>query len=577
MTCCRRIAVLRALSWPGHRRVCSNTTFPCYDTQYPKLLWSAVERRCFVSIPNYIEHRATLSRPGINLASCPSTSAGASHEAKDQALVVAAEEANRLLTQSGNQNDKSKAMSLSDSILVDHVDSICNAVVDTANKLLLVSESLQEKIGTENLLIKEHQQPFTKYVSVLHRAFLALTTKCLDAIRITETTPSKERAETLLKLALDLSKRAHRLGLPFHLPLYQRLMEVTALTRAKSNTADGISTDILDVASHTESLGSIVPLQCAMFRPALMALIASKRFDDVVDLLNGMRDRHGLVVLDRQTASEIYVNLHSVVKGSFCIRLESRRDLPESSVTEIVAMLEPSILTFSNEWANETKAKHDKLKHLLESLDEFEMESMISSLNEKESEEEPEDYVSDDDTDEYLDVDNNLLMLSAKKIDPLDQAVHVIITKRVKNETTKAIFADMVRDFSNLSNFPKFVSVTANLTNEEEENLDVWSDLSSDSDDDDDEERMGHWMNSRRNRFPDITAQIVMLNNGRSLKFTRSYENMMWMNYGDEDKVSNEQNVTPRFEYSEDEDSGDDDSDSDDSSDSDDDGGNDYR
>jgi hypothetical protein len=342
MTCCRRIAVLRALSWPGHRRVCSNTTFPCHDTtQYPKLLWSAVEMRCFVSIPNYIEHRATLSRPGINLASCPSTSAGASHEAKDQALVVAAEEANRLLTQSGNQNDKSKAMSLSDSLLVDHVDSICNAVVDTANKLLLVSESLQEKIGTENLLIKEHQQPFTKYVSVLHRAFLALTTKCLDAIRITETTPSKERAETLLKLALDLSKRAHRLGLPFHLPLYQRLMEVTALTRAKSNTADGISTDILDVASHTESLGSSVPLQCAMFRPALMALIANKRFDDVVDLLNGMRDRHGLVVLDRQTASEIYVNLHSVVKGSFCIRLESRRDLPESSVTEIVAILEP--------------------------------------------------------------------------------------------------------------------------------------------------------------------------------------------------------------------------------------------
>jgi hypothetical protein len=581
MTCCRRIAVARGLSLPGHRRVCSSTTFSCRDTRYPNRLPSAVEVRCFVSLPNYIEHRATLSRPGVILAGCPSTSAGASHEAKDQALVVAAEEANRLLVQSGNHNDKSKAFPLSDSILIDHVDSIFNAVVDAANKLLLVSESLQEKIGTENLLTNEHQLPFTKYVTVLHRAFLALTTKCLDAIRITETTPSKERAETLLKLALDLSKRAHRLGLPYHLPLYQRLMEDTALTRAKSNTTDGISTDILDVASHTESLGSIVPLPCAMFRPAILALIANKRFDDVVHLLNGMRDRHGLAVLDRQTASEIYVNLHSVVKGSFCIRLESRRDLPESSVTEIVAMLEPSILTFSNEWAKETKAKHDKLKHLLESLDEFEMESMISSLNEKESHEEgTDDYVSDDDADEYLDDGSNLLMLSAKKIDPLDQAVHAIITKRVKNETTKAIFADMVRAFSNLSNVPKFVAVATNLTNEEEENLDFWSDLSSDSDDDDDdddEETMGHWMNSRRNRLPDITAQIVTLNHGRSLKFTRSYENMMWMNYGDDDKGADEQNGTPHFEYSEDEDSGDDDSDSDGSSDSDDDGGNDYR
>jgi hypothetical protein len=533
--------------------------------------------RCFVSIPNYIEHRAALTRPSVNLAGCPSTSTGVSHEAKDQALVVAAEEANRLLAQSGNHNCKSKAMSLSDSVLIDHVDSIFNEVVDTANKLLLVSESLQEKIGAENLLTMEHQQPFTNYVSVLHRAFLALTSKCLDAIRIPETTPSKERAETLLKLALCLSKRAHRLGLPFYLPLYQRLMEVTALTRAKSNTTDGISTDILEIASHTESLGSIVPLQCAMFRPAILALIANKRFDDVVHVLNGMRDRHGLVVLDRQTASEIYVSLHSVVKGSFCRRLESRRDLPESTVTEIVAMLEPSILTFSNEWAKEAEAKHEKLKHLLESLDEFEMESMISSLNERESHEEPADYASDDDADEYLDGDNNLLMLSAKKIDPLDHAVHAIITKRVKNDTTKAIFADMARAFSNLSNIPKFVAVATNLTNEEEENLDFWSDLSSDSDDDDDdEETMGYWMNYRRNRFPDITAQIDSLNNGRSLKFTRSYENMMWMNYGDEDKGADEQNGTPRFEYSEDEDSGDDDSDSDDSNDSDDDG-DDYR
>jgi hypothetical protein len=57
-------------------------------------------------------------------------------------------------------------------------------------------------------------------------------------------------------------------------------------------------------------------------------------------------------------------------------------------------------------------------------------------------------------------------------------------------------------------------------------------DSDSDLSDDDDEEEADELLYSRDKedlyQFPDVTAQMVKLNNGRALRFTIKFEDVLW-------------------------------------------------
>jgi hypothetical protein len=453
----------------------ANTNY--YTSSFAAML---IQMRRFVSLPNSKDQRPSILRT--------TTTATA-------ALLYAAEEADRLLVQSAKHQRyyESKLNGTSSVAVFSAVgqdELIQKEVMEAANTLLIVSNdpALQAMIASG--ANSEHAQ----HITVLHRAFLALTTKCLDCIRIIQPTASTEHVYALLDPALALARRAHDLGLPFHLPLYQRLMEVTAVTIDTTPTTRGPDV-ILEIASYTDTLNAF-PVAASLFRPALVALIQARKFVETVELMQGMRDRHGLAIVDRQTATDMYVRLHAVTKESFCLRSESRRDLPESPVTEIVAMLEPSVLLFSIALEKEAKEDEETLNQLLENIDDQELDRVY----EAEEDNEDEDFDSDDDYD-----DEDADTMQSSKIDPLDQAVNHIITKRVKDEKAKAVFAELV-NVAAKPTIPRIITMRVEL----ESDLEYWAD-DSDSLSESEEEEVNRRHDSQRNRFhfPDVKNQGV--------------------------------------------------------------------
>ena len=381
---------------------------------------------------------------------------------------------------------------------------------------------------------------------------------------------------------MALTRRAHDLGLPFHLPLYQRLMEVTAAAPAVSDATNktrllrrDVVDTILEIASFTDTLHhGAVPVHASLFRPALLVLIRDLNFLDTVQVLCGMRDRHGLAVLDRHTAADLYVTLHAVTRDMVVLD-ETTGNVREHLLvmTEIVAMLEGSIVALSNEWekdakeaneAREAKETEESLIYLLDRMDSEDVNDIVTSIEdirdtvdeEGDDDEEDEDFVSRDDDDGD---DNDSDSLSG------DEELNHFLTQRVKSEKAKATFAKLVR-WAHVSrhNVPRIINVKVRIDTKSGKTVIQKDDWASDYDSDEDErsERaVRRWLgdesclagqennriaddqgrvdreltadqvrlvDTKWNRFPDVTAQIVLLNNGRSLMFTRRFEEILW-------------------------------------------------
>jgi hypothetical protein len=223
------------------------------------------------------------------------------------------------------------------------------------------------------------------------------------------------------------------------------------------------------------------------------------------------------------------------------VRLESRRELPEAPVTEIVALLEPSVLAIAVELEKEAKEKADTMNQMLDNIDDREVEDMIDRIFDTEDGNEDDDNFDsdDDDADDDYDEDVGVMMLSSPNIDPFDQAVNAILTKRVKDLKAKAVFAHLVNAAVAKPTIPLVINVQTLPTDSEEadeKDLDYWADDSSSSNSESEEDEaedgeVGIRLYGRRNQFriPDVTAQVIRLNGGHDLMFTRRYEEIMWM------------------------------------------------
>ena len=134
--------------------------------------------------------------------------------------------------------------------------------------------------------------------------------------------------------------------------------------------------------------------------------------------------------------------------------------------------------------------------------------------------------------------------------DPLDQVVHSILTKDVKSPSARLQFAEMITA-AKKPPVPKSVEVKLerssrrsrsshdepytfvnNFAWPDEEESEEDDGLSDDDDDDVDVRTPGRrsssFLYSDAHRFPDITAQVMRLNQGRRLEFTTTYEDYLW-------------------------------------------------
>jgi len=235
---------------------------------------------------------------------------------------------------------------------------------------------------------------------------------------------------------------------------------------------------------------------------------------------------------------------------------DATRNLPEADAIEIVALLEPSVLRVLQQ-EELPDSFRDKMKDLLSKLDVDEVEHMLERMLERELEEDDDDGDVSDDSDEDI-------AEPTRQVDPLDLAIDSILTRRVSNVKAKKFVSDLIkysRSDKDLPTRPSFLAPYKDADNtyaaahvESEETDSDWSDY----------EDMTYLRNRDGYQFPDVVSQLIQLNGGRRLVFTKLYEDLIWMRDYEEDLALLDSQFGDSRIDSDMEDSSDDEDDSDD-------------
>jgi hypothetical protein len=564
------------------------------------------------------------------------------------------------------------------SVLAQHDD-----LLKTSEQLLLATEALPDNISsiiTSTPTSSEQVAASTKqYLAQIHFAFLNKTSLCIDGVRRLmqpDAPPHKESSPSdhvsshnqspldgydvpmaILKLrwtALNLSQRAHTLGLPFHRPLYESLMEAIALSchfllkTDASDSSGGLHVMIHQVVActHTgvaappmrsssldpEDDYSILPMKIwrppsTLFRPALLALIREEAFVETLDLFRFIRDQYGLAVLDLTTTSLIYEAIYEKVSQSFRLRMRCTGQASDEPITEIIAMLEPSVLVVQEKWDQVRREQEEIYNKLIDAMDSDAFERFADNLHQYESKAYNDlDELDDGDdnsvnTDESIegsfdDDDDDSEDEHASRLS-IGHSIHRMITRRVKNESAKQIMESFVpysvlKKYATASTVPKVVTVHVQprvspkatykfridefqapskpekkseplsssaqvetsldpplddelIESPEANHLITSADVKAPIDDsnfetlggkfnspvdtdqavdtttaklegtqeveesDEYDEYEEDWTDEADNRFPDITRQVMELNESRYLSFTRRYADILWL------------------------------------------------
>jgi len=502
----------------------------------------------------------------LDAAVQPSLATTKTDPTKNQALLAAAEEAGRLLNTKEEQQHKNfkhpafhdelpeqqEVLNAANALLLLSNDPILQKFIATLCQQQPPARQQEERQEREQLSSSssssssprsaQSEQTANEHIAIIHRTFLSLTVRCLDhyfsIASSKSSTSTDDDPSPLFDAALKLARRAHdELRLPFHLPLYQRLMEAAVSSSASSNS-NAVDT-VLEIAVFCKTLNPDSIQNAALFRPVLTALISQGKLNDAVQLLMMMKTLLKVTVWDYSTIAEIYQQLHRVVKDSFLT--VGRRDFTEYPYTAIVELLEPALL--------HPQQKEQQLSQIQQSyraaMSRF--HRMIDRLDEKEREQVLRDLMAlatDDSDEEDEDEDDEE---PDEPEDPLDQVVHSILTKDVKSPSARRQFAEMITA-AKKPPVPKSVEIMLERSSrprrsshDEPYTFVAWPDeeeseeddgLSDDDDDDDDVRTPGRrsssFLYSDAHRFPDITAQVMRLNQGRRLEFTKIYEDYLW-------------------------------------------------
>ena len=131
----------------------------------------------------------------------------------------------------------------------------------------------------------------------LHRSFLVVTSLCLAH-------PSQ------IELGLELTRRAQQLNMPFHLPLYQKL--VSAIAIHHDNSTGQL---ILEVSSWA-CVALNTSLQASFFADAMVALVQRDLFRVALDLKLALKSRHGIQRLEVATSIRMLLQLKANLQMS---------------------------------------------------------------------------------------------------------------------------------------------------------------------------------------------------------------------------------------------------------------------
>lgn len=375
-------------------------------------------------------------------------------------------------------------------------------LLDAANALLIVSRpspSLAEAIATN--------APETQS---LHRAFVGITSCCLDVLERETTTA--DVAHVVLDRALAVARRAHCLNLPFHLPLYQRIMSVVSKI---CDSETDLTAIITDVSTWASTLLSTSHTDSRLFAPALKTMIERQQFGTVVSVLMNMQLQH--VRVDFGLSTELLLQLREFARAAI---LDPTRPIPEKDLSNIVSLLESSVMEgLQQQQENEPTDRqlYEHVKAILDRMDPQQVEDLFASFL---GTDEDGDGGDEDDSDEFEEE-----VVTQAPLDPLDLAINSILTKGVANNEFRNVLMDLHAHAAGSTGQVRVMGFYSDVRNIYQANAE------SDSDNSDAETGREDMLISRMDpeMFPDVVSQVLRANKGRGLHFTKKYSEFLWM------------------------------------------------
>jgi len=561
---------------------------------------------------------------------------------KPTALFVAAKEADRITNLAGKRSTSMKLVSMSreedqsrrqqqqevaSSVDTSSTDSssptntfpttttsIAQQALDAARSLLIVSRP--SNALADAILAAQHQSsssslvtnlatpapqpppppPPCAEIASLHRAFLAITSWCLDVLEAKQqqeqqqqqqqqqlrneeedqpTTTATIRTDDILDRTLTVSRRAHDLNLPFHLPLYQRLMEAVARQQqnrashpplhdlenstSAATTATTVRT-ILEIASWVASQLNATAVTANLFVPALRILMDHRQYPAMAQLLASMQSIYGLADLEHDVALDFWNQLrdsssrrhqadddnddNDEFQSSASANHSSAADVDDQAVSEIMERLEDTIVQYIG-------AAGDAFQiHLDDAVNAADNDM---SDNDRDQDDHDEDDESGDELTDSLDrVIDKLLSLGLSE-SQVRRVLRVWVESTNRSDPPSSSWSKRgslqlpgIEIFGAVQHGDCLILEGEIRPSQKSSAATKWrsrmedNDLSSDSDSDSDDEADGDqdeiiYLRQDSLEFPDVTAQLEQLNGNRALLFTTQYEEILWMRDYDEE------------------------------------------
>uniref|UniRef100_A0A7S2XUM1 Uncharacterized protein n=1 Tax=Attheya septentrionalis TaxID=420275 RepID=A0A7S2XUM1_9STRA len=448
----------------------------------------------------------------------------------------------------------------------DEMNLLLGEASDTATALLSLTSRL--------LSVMDQKRDVTpaSYETLLHRALLSVTSWCLSCLEASFS--SSDRAclrgsqiqEALFDYCMDLAMRAEELKLPLHRPLYDRL----ALTMTQRRVAPmnshfaSPSSSVLDAAlSRQRSLHPESMVEASFFSPALVAIMDRNEVREVIYLMDGMKKQHGIDAIAFETAMELLSMIQQ--KGSFHLDSQARevfdvrpakapgfpqwaeQEMDEADALELALLLKDSISKQKEDTRNTMRqrstdgpssslAAQDILRQLAEA-------AAASSIEFDESDEEFDDDDDEDDDGEDLSV-RDLLADDFDKFAKLMDEYFVVENGEWKTRHPPP-FAAPVNTRDTVTNNTddeekderEFSSTLRTVGGDWEEGVDMIDgskyvsfqspdDVNAYSDDFHNSmaKDMIYCRATHSWDLPDIVDQLVKLNMGENILFTKEYE-----------------------------------------------------
>lgn len=463
-----------------------------FPSSWPK---QTVQLRCnFASTCRFLSSSGSESSTKIARSRSPAN-----------ALVFVAQEADRLASLATSKTRANDA--------TEEVAGRTAQALDAASTLLIVSRP------SEALLNATVDKGSAALLASLHRAFLTITSWCLDCF------PSDQNA-VILDRVLQLARRAHALSLPFHLPLYQRLME------AQAKYDEDVNADsLLEVFSWAKGLLDAPLEDMRLFAPALRALIQRESFRPMVELLVEIKGRD--MQIDFLLAADLLMLLRDYTRRAILTHVKS---IPESEISFIVSLLEPSVLQFLEQQkrASSEGSLRDQLKSVMDQLDPSQIQELLSSFLRQDndlSREDFEDEEADGDHDPIDDAIDSILLRGMSSAEARQLIVELINISKKGSEKNSPARTRVMGFLVSRTGVKVQDIVSEALASEDDSENSGWSDRETGRED------ALYLRGSDHELYPDVVSQIVRLNRGRALQLTKAYEEFLWARDFADDEV----------------------------------------